>query len=92
MALFPSPPPPPLSLSPPLPLSPLSPSPPSVWLHSALFVTHSLSSVSQSVNALSATKRDLAEFVSVLRNDTTTAVKDAGMNLKGLIKQEDVCT
>ena len=45
---------------------------------------------SQSVTALSATKRDLAEFVSVLSSDTTDAVKHAGMNIKGLMQVENV--
>ena len=44
----------------------------------------------QSVSALTATKRDLAEFVSVLSNDTSVAVKHAGMNIKELIQNENV--
>ena len=44
----------------------------------------------QSVTALSATRRDLAEFVSVLSSDTSSAVKHAGMNIKNLVQTEDV--
>ncbi|KAL5478219.1 hypothetical protein EMCRGX_G025118 [Ephydatia muelleri] len=39
----------------------------------------------KSVLAINATRRDLAEFVSVLQNDTASAISSVGTNLKGLV-------
>ena len=41
------------------------------------------------MSALNATKRDLAEFVSVLGTDTKTAVSGAGRNIKGLMNDPE---
>lgn len=40
----------------------------------------------KSVLAINATRRDLAEFVSVLQNDTASAISSVGTNLKGLVQ------
>ena len=57
---------------------------------SKLHLTNSLLPPQKSVSALSATKRDLAEFVSVVSNDTSVAVKNASDNIKGLMQHETV--
>jgi len=41
----------------------------------------------KSINALSATKRDLAEFVSVIGSDTKAAVEGASANINKIVKQ-----
>jgi len=42
--------------------------------------------LAQSVSALNATKRDLAEFVTVLGSDTKTAVSGATTSIQGLLQ------
>lgn len=44
----------------------------------------------KSVSALNATKRDLAEFVSVLGTDTKAAVKEASDNIKVMVQVSTV--
>lgn len=39
----------------------------------------------QSLSALNATKRDLAEFVSVVQRDTSQAVSDAAVTIRGIV-------
>ena len=39
------------------------------------------------MSALNATKRDLAEFVTVLGTDTKKAVSGASANIKGILQQ-----
>ena len=46
----------------------------------------------KSVNALNATKRDLAEFVSVLGTDTKAAVKEASENIKVMVQPPSTLT
>ena len=41
----------------------------------------------QSVSALNATKRDLAEFVSVISTDTKAAVSGASANIKDVLQK-----
>ena len=43
------------------------------------------SSFPQSVSALSATTRDLAEFVNIVQQDTTSVVNDAATKVRKLI-------
>lgn len=43
----------------------------------------------KSMSALNATKRDLAEFVTVLGTDTKKAVSGASANIKGILQQPD---
>ncbi len=43
----------------------------------------------RSMNALSATKRDLAEFVSVIGSDTKAAVEGASANINKIISSSD---
>lgn len=52
----------------------------SSWLNSAK---------EKSVSALNATKRDIAEFVSVIGNDTKAAVSGASQNIKGIIEGKE---
>ena len=67
------------------------PTAPSTLAQRPLYVSNTPSlSLKQSVSALSATKRDLAEFVSVLSNDTSSAVQNASDNIRSLIQQETV--
>lgn len=44
----------------------------------------------KSTSALSATTRDLAEFISVVSNDTKAAVSGAGTSIRGLLDKVGV--